>query len=154
MSPSVTSSSSPRPRLIYVPVIILGWAVFTGLMSAQHVMSGAFAWDEAWRMTMSQWLPWAVVSPFILWLVSAYPVERPDWKLRALVHGSACVLVVCLCARTGDYLMPPPPESGRMEEMRRADPPPPGPPPGQMSRNAKYPFKRFPPRRPPAIGHE
>jgi anti-sigma regulatory factor (Ser/Thr protein kinase) len=121
MGNGATSFSPARRWWVYAPVIIAGWAVFTGLMSEQHVLSGAFAWKDALRITLSQWAPWMLFSPLILWLVFRFPIERHNWKLRTLWHAGACVLVVCLCALVGDYLMPPPNWFGRWEG-RRGDP--------------------------------
>lgn len=83
--------------------------MFMALMCAQHVLSGAFTWDDAWHMTWNQWLPWVALSPFIFWLVGRYPVERQEWPARLLVHAVAAVLVVVLCGELEDLMRPPPP---------------------------------------------
>jgi len=91
-------------------MFILGWAIFMGLISAQQVLSGAFAWRVALHMTLSQWAPWMLFSPFILWLVFRFPLGRHDWKFRTTLQAGVCGLVVLSCALAGDYLMPPPAE--------------------------------------------
>jgi signal transduction histidine kinase len=95
-----------RRWLFFIPVFFLGWVVFMGLMSAQHVLSGAFVWTDALRMTLNQWLPWMLFSPFIFWLAFRFPIERTDWKFRLVIQAGACMLVVFICAVAGDYLMP------------------------------------------------
>jgi hypothetical protein len=97
-----------RRRLFNVVVFLLGWAVFMGLMCAQHFLSGAFTWEDSWNMTFNQWLPWMVTSPLIIWLVFRFPIERNKWKSRVLIHAVACGLEVLICVVAGDYLIQPP----------------------------------------------
>lgn len=128
-----TTSLPPARRWLFpVLVFLLGWAVFMGLMCAQHVLSGAFAWNDSWRMTFNQWLPWMFFSPLILWLVCRFPIERQEWKFRALLHAGACVLVVLSCTLAGDYVMPPPgrdhPRGPMMHQEGGGLDHPPGPP--------------------------
>ena len=78
-------------------------------MSAQHVVSGAFAWDEACRMTLSHWLPWMMLSPFILWLSFRFPIERTGWKLCVPIHAGAGVVAVLVCVAVNEYILRPPP---------------------------------------------
>jgi len=121
-----TAQNNPGWRQVfYLALIILGWVVFLGLMTAQHVLSGFFAWNESLRMTLNQWLPWAFCSPFIIWLAFRLPLERQGWKLRLLLHAGACGLIVLSCVTVADYLLPPP-HQRQMEitRMRDSRPPP------------------------------
>jgi hypothetical protein len=113
-----------RPRLFHVLVFLLGWAVFMGLMCVQHFLSGAFTWEDSWRMTFNQWLPWLLSSPFILWLVFRFPIERNKWESRLVVHAGACVLVVLACVIAGDYLFQPPHDRGHPGDHMMHGPPP------------------------------
>jgi hypothetical protein len=96
-----------RRRLFNLLVFFLGCAVFMGLMCVQHFLSGAFTWEDSWRMTFNQWLPWMFSSPLIIWLVFRFPIERNKWKSRVVIHAGACVLVVLICVIAGDYLIQP-----------------------------------------------
>ena len=128
MNLSVTAFSPAWRRLFYALIFVLGWAVFMGLMSAQHVLSGAFAWTDALRMTLNQWVPWVLFSPFIFWLAFRFPIERVGWKLRLALHAGVCALVVLICAAAGDYLLPtqgrPPPNGIWPNDAIMRGPPP------------------------------
>jgi two-component sensor histidine kinase len=47
------------------------------------------------RFAAWQWLPWMVLSPAILWLGSAFTIERPAWFRNFLIHLAACAVLVC-----------------------------------------------------------
>ncbi len=78
-----------------------------GLLSAQHFLSGAFTWEDSWHMTINQWLPWLLVSPFIVALVFRWPIERHQWPSRCVLHALAGALVVYFCALAGDDFFQP-----------------------------------------------
>jgi len=103
------------PRwLNYILAAVIGWLVFFGLSAAQHVLGGAFTWEQAVRVALYEWLPWTIVSPLILWLTLQYPMGRDRWAARVLVHLAAAALAVMLCAWLSDILIAPPsPDFGR-----------------------------------------
>ena len=105
--------------MLYLLLAVVGWAVFIGLSSAQHVLSGAFTWADALQMALHQWLPWALLSPFIVWLTFRLPIERNGWRLRVPMHLGACVLSVAACVLMSDYLIEPPPPPWAGQGSRR-----------------------------------
>lgn len=53
-----------------------------------------------WRITIWQvvgcWLPWAIVTPPILWLGKRFPVEKSSLSRSLSVHFAACLLIAVL----------------------------------------------------------
>lgn len=49
---------------------------------------------DAVRFASMQWLPWMLLSPVILWLGSAFTIERSSWFWNLCVHLGACVLLM------------------------------------------------------------
>ena len=111
--------------MLYTALTVLFWAAFLSVISAQHVLSGAFAWEHAVQMALNQWLPWTLLSPFIFWLTFRFPLERNRWWLRLPVHLGACVLAVWACASMSDRIFPPPPRPWSGDGPRSFDHAPP-----------------------------
>ena len=127
-----------RRWLLFLLLAVLGWALFIGVSTAQHVLSGAFTWEDALQMTLHQWLPWALLSPFIIWFTARFPIERNGWWLRIPLHLGACILFVAACGLLSDYLVKPPPPpwggQGPMSPARQPGEGRPDPGPGRPSR--------------------
>jgi len=91
-------------------------------------------------MSLGRWLPWAVFSPFIFWLVLRFPIERYEWKFRVVLHVLACILVVVLGELASSQIWDPAMRQTRMERdfqklFPLAEPDPlagPPPMPGQL----------------------
>jgi len=66
--------------------------------------------------------PWIFLTPLVVWVASAYPLERPAWKLSLWVHLGVCAL----CLGTVGFfafLSPPASSLARSDavEVRRQD---------------------------------
>ena len=48
----------------------------------------------AWRPVVMQWMPWILLTPVIMWLASAFPIERTTWHRNIWVHLAACIVIV------------------------------------------------------------
>ncbi len=90
-----------------------GWSFLTfGVIAL--VVVGQVVWtmsiplDEAWRMAARDWLPWAVVSPWLFRLVSRLPLERPRWRVALPVHLLCGLAVVGFYLWWGEVVLPPP----------------------------------------------
>ena len=90
-----------------------GWSFLVcGVLA--FVLVGQFAWGvampagEAWRMAARDWLPWALVSPLLFWLVARLPLERKRWRLALPAHLLCALLVVGLSTWWGEVVLPPP----------------------------------------------
>lgn len=121
-----TSAKPNFRRLVLCALLtLLGWSVFISIISTQHVVSGAFAWADAVQMALHQWLPWAVLSPFVFWLTLRFPIERQAWWLRVPLHIAAGAVALAACMVMNEHLYRPTPPPWTGNGPRRFDGPPP-----------------------------
>ena len=93
----VTRAAAPR-RLLRWVVIVGFWTFFGALNGSQLYLgirsegtSAPFGQVFAWQML--GWLPWALLTPAVLWLGRRFPLERPGLALALTVHAVACALI-------------------------------------------------------------
>lgn len=60
------------------------------------------------RFELVRWIPWAALSPCLIWMTAAYPLERATWHRTIWPHLLACALTVVGLGMLG-YCMGPPP---------------------------------------------
>ena len=89
------ASSSRRLRWLF----IIGFWTFFGALNGSQMylgirsegmdipLSRVFAWQ------MLGWIPWALLTPAVLWLGRRFPLERPGLARNLSVHAAACALV-------------------------------------------------------------
>lgn len=70
----------------YIIVIVALWLALFCLICAMPVLSGVMTWQRSLTDTLVQWLPWALLSPLIFWLVLRFPIGRPAIGWRILLH--------------------------------------------------------------------
>jgi two-component sensor histidine kinase len=63
---------------------------------------------NAARLAAWQWLPWILLSPVILWLASAFTIERSSWLRNLGAHLLACVILMGGLGALEYYEGPPP----------------------------------------------
>lgn len=105
------------------------WSVLGFLAAAQLVFNGAFTWSDALRITVRDWLPWALLSPLVLALALQFPLERGRWPVSLAVHLFACFLVLMACEWLRHFLEPAGLTAAREMAQRH---PPNGPRPGEL----------------------
>ena len=110
---------------------LLIWSVLGFASAAQLVFNGSFAWTEALRITVRDWLPWALLSPLVLALALQFPLERGRWPVSLAVHCVACALALFACEWLRHFLEPAGLPTPRELAQRRpfAGPRPEDPPP-------------------------
>ena len=115
----------------------LAWIVLGAAFAAQLVFSGSLTWETALRISVRDWMPWALLSPWVFGMAIAFPLERGRWVHHLPVHLAACLLSLMACEWLGHYLRPPAeaggPPIGVAPEPgmpRRHPPPDPRGPPG------------------------
>lgn len=92
---------------------LLSLLIFTGVAI---IMVGQFALanqrplldslpSSAW-MAGRDWLPWAILAPFIVRLVARLPLERRRWYVATPVHLVACVVAIAACIWWGETVFP------------------------------------------------
>lgn len=131
MSPSRTVA----PRSLFAVAALSGfaWVLLGAAFAAQLVFSGSFTWESAIRISIRDWLPWALLSPGVFALAIVFPLERGHWIGHLPVHLGACLLSVIACEWLGHALRPeselnPPPGATTGSGGRRG---PSGRPPAQ-----------------------
>jgi two-component sensor histidine kinase len=75
------------------------WISFFCLLIALASLLGAswFSTDGIpywWRPVATQWLPWILFTPVIIWLTAAFTIERASWYKNVWVHLLACLMIV------------------------------------------------------------
>jgi two-component sensor histidine kinase len=90
-------SAASRRRLRWL--FIIGFWTFFGALNGSQMylgirsegmdiqLSRVFAWQ------MLGWIPWAFLTPAVLWLGRRFPLERPKLAPNLAVHAAACALV-------------------------------------------------------------
>ncbi len=86
-------------------LLVFGLIAF--VMVGQFALAVSQSWEDALRMAARDWLPWAILAPFIFRLVFRLPLERERWKLALPVHLAAGLAAVALCNLWAEYVMPP-----------------------------------------------
>jgi two-component system, LytTR family, sensor kinase len=85
---------------------VVVWSVLGCASAAQLVFNGSFAWPEALRITIRDWLPWAVLSPLVLALALQFPLERGRWPVSLAVHLAAGGITLFACEWLRHFLEP------------------------------------------------
>jgi two-component system LytT family sensor kinase len=105
----------------------LCWGIVACSLGIEAAARTQSAWLGAVRPGITEWLPWALVTPLIFLLVKRLPIDRQRWNLAIPVHLLCCLATVLLCqwwrvlvdtkllplpVWTADMPLPPPPPGG------------------------------------------
>lgn len=123
-------------------LILLLWCLMVLAFASQLVVTSSADWQRAITLSLRDWWPWALLTPPVAWLASAFRLERGSLALSVPVHLAACAIAVVL----SQLLSPPPepmgrgagprPEGGGMQRRQRLGRPFQGPehlPPGESA---------------------
>lgn len=71
--------------------VVFGLCVFLAILSSLAVFSerellGKYTWFQFFLLSGVGWFVWIFLSPFILWLGDAFPIDRKNWRRSALIH--------------------------------------------------------------------
>jgi two-component system LytT family sensor kinase len=84
-------------------VVIFGVWTVLGLLYTSQLYLGLRSEGMShsfWRLLVWQlvgcWLPWAVVTPPILWLGRRFPLEKSVWARSLFIHLPVCVVIAAL----------------------------------------------------------
>jgi two-component system, LytTR family, sensor kinase len=89
----------------YLIIIAVIWLALFCLISAMPVLSGVMTWRRSLSDTLVQWLPWALLSPVIFWIVLRFPIGRPAIGWRILLHLVSGSVLVILAAWLSTYCL-------------------------------------------------
>jgi signal transduction histidine kinase len=93
--------------IVIVLVVSAGWLALLCLISAVPVLSGVVTWQRSLGETLIQWLPWALLSPVIFWIVLRFPVGRPAIGWRIFLHLVFGFTFVAFAAWLSNYCLAP-----------------------------------------------
>lgn len=85
----------------------LGWGILASLLVGQFAFAVNMPWVEALRIAGRDWLPWAIVTPPIFWLVARLPLERERWKVALPVNIACALVTIAFCGWWGQTVLPP-----------------------------------------------
>ena len=93
----VERAAASRRRLRWL--FIIGFWTFFGAINGSQLYIGIrsegtsapFGQVFAWQML--GWVPWALLTPIVLWLGRRFPLERPKLARNLAVHAVACALI-------------------------------------------------------------
>ena len=71
--------------------VVFGLCVFLAILSSLAVFSerellGKYTWFQFFLRSGMGWFVWIVLSPFILLLGDAFPIDRKRWKQSVIIH--------------------------------------------------------------------
>ncbi len=72
---------------------------------------------ESLRFASTQWVPWVLLTPIIVWITSLHPLDRLEWRRAIWVHLSLCAVTVTGLGVLA-YLSGPPPMPQRSQAER------------------------------------
>jgi two-component sensor histidine kinase len=89
---------SCRRGAVKIAVIFLVWTTLTTVFAGQfywigHGLPFKISWRQAFHHAFTEWCPWLILCPLVLWLAERFRFERGRWVWGILPHLPACVLV-------------------------------------------------------------
>lgn len=136
--------TSVRFQLVASALILGIWALLVLAFAGQLVFTTSTPWETALRISLRDWIPWAVLAPVTAWLAWKFPLEREKLHLSIPVHVVGCMLMVLACDLIVRQLPSPFPQrpDARAEDSQEDRPrmgmrwgPGPGPGPGSAWRD-------------------
>jgi two-component sensor histidine kinase len=101
MTESPRTEFTPPPPVSGRHVFYAQWgliSIFWLLIAMANLLESSlynpYGVTYAWRSVAMQWLPWILLTPVIMWLASAFTIERLTWHRNIWVHLAACVVIV------------------------------------------------------------
>lgn len=88
--------------------LVLG-TVVTLAMAGYFFLAVGFTWEQALRISVRDWAPWALLSPLVVWLTQRLPFERKMLWLSIPGHLAGCAVAVAACNWIADWMLPPTP---------------------------------------------
>jgi two-component sensor histidine kinase len=92
----LTPSAASRRQAFYAQWITI--SIFWILIAMAFLLE--VSWYDPngvtynWRPVAIQWLPWIILTPAVMWLTSAFTIERSNWFRNIWIHLAACIVIV------------------------------------------------------------
>src|SRR6266516_2135853 len=90
------SGHTPQsPRWFWIALICSGVGLFdaTQTVTVMHAQGMHHAWGRLFVVTLASWLPWALFTPFVLFLGRQHPPTQVKRIATWLIHLTACFTV-------------------------------------------------------------
>jgi len=95
-----------RSVLVKAGVCLAFWAALTLAMAGYLALADVFSWEQAIRISLRDWAPWAILSPLVIWLALRFPLEWTKLWRSVPVHLAGCALAVAACGMVADWMLP------------------------------------------------
>lgn len=105
--------------LIVCGACLAFWTLLTLAMAGYFYLAVGFSWEQALRISMRDWAPWALLSPLVVWLTRRLPFERKMLLLSVPGHLAGCALAVAACGWIADWMLPPTPWRSDWQQRRQ-----------------------------------
>ncbi|MBI5687716.1 MAG: histidine kinase [Verrucomicrobia bacterium] len=105
--------------LIVCGACLAFWTLLTLAMAGYFFLAVGFSWEQALRISVRDWAPWALLSPLVVWLTQRLPFERKMLLLSVPGHLAGCALAVLACGWIADWMLPPTPWWGDWQQRRQ-----------------------------------
>ncbi len=105
--------------LIVCGACLAFWTLLTLAMAGYFFLAVGFSWEQALRISVRDWAPWALLSPLVVWLARMLPFERKMLSLSVPGHLAGCALVVVACGWVADWMLPPTPWRSDWQQRRQ-----------------------------------
>ncbi len=143
-----------RQHLWIWSAVLALWALLVLMVSGQMVFTADLAWDTALQLAVRYWLPWAILSPAVVWLATRFPFDHERLSVSIPVHLLACVGALLFCNWAAPTSLAERMPQPGWQQAPADDVPPPGPGPRregprrpmlQRQRQAPFPGTNPPP---------
>lgn len=106
-NPAATRPETASTSRYWLPISAF-WALITLATSLQEwlILRGEF-W-ATFRFASSLWLPWAFLTPAIVWFSNANTLNRAQWRKRIALHLLVCGLIAVPLGLISHWAGPPP----------------------------------------------
>lgn len=90
-----------RKLAIQLSVLFLFWTILAAAFATQFYLVDhggplTIPWSYSFYRALSEWYPWIILSPPIIWLANRLRFDRALWWRSLLPHLAACILVAVL----------------------------------------------------------
>ena len=78
-------------QFLFKIAVVFFLCAFLAILSSLAVFSerqllGKYTWFQFFLLSGVGWFVWILLSPFILWLGDAFPIDRRRWKSSVVIH--------------------------------------------------------------------